>query len=405
MEHKLPMSGIRVLDFTWVAAGPRTTLPLANMGAEVIKVESARRLDLSRGRPPFAEGKSGINAGANWVMINADKLSITLNMTKPRAVEIANRLVAVSDIVIDNMTGGVMERWGMGYQSLVKIKPDIIVVSMPVMGTTGPYKEFGGYLMGVEAIGGIKQISGFPSRMPVGTGFAFPDSGPNPAHAAVAILAALHYKNKTGKGQYIEISQYESTICWTGTAILEYNVNKNLQPRLGNHLAYASPHGTYRCKGNDEWCVIGIFNEKEWGKLIRAMGSPSWTKDPKFATMEERKKNEDQLDLLITELTLQHTREEVWALQKEGISVGMVQNARDILEDPHLKARNYFRYVDNSEAGLLPCFGPVARLSALEERVPSPAPLFGEHNDRIFGGLLGMSEEEINQLIVEEVIY
>jgi len=399
------MSGIRVLDFTWVAAGPRATLPLANMGAEVIKVESARRIDLSRGRPPFAEGKSGINAGANWVMINADKLSITLNMTKPKAVEIACRLVAISDIVIDNMTGGVMERWGVGYQSLVKIKPDIIVVSMPVMGTNGPYKEFGGYGMGVEAIGGIKQISGFPSRMPVGTGFAFPDAGPNPAHATVAILAALHHRFKTGKGQYIEIAQYESTICWTGTAILEYSVNKTLQARLGNHLPYACPHGAYRCKGNDEWCVIGIFSEKEWGKLVQAMGSPSWTMEPKFATMDERKKNEDQLDILITEWTIQHTREEVWELQKEGISVGMVQNARDILEDPHLKARNYFRYVDNSEAGLLPCFGPVARLSALDERVPSPAPLFGEHNDRIFGGLLGMNEEDINQLIVEEVIY
>ncbi len=406
-KARLPLDGIRVLDFTWVAAGPFTTLMLANMGAEVIKVESARRLDLSRGRPPFPPGKSGINASAAWIFGNVDKLSITLNMAQPKGRQIARRLVAISDIVMDNMTGGVMERWGMNYEELVRIKPDIIAVSMPVMGTTGPRRDYGGYGMGIEGISGIKAISGPPDQIPLGTGIAFPDAGPNPRHAVVGLLAALHYRNKTGKGQYVEVAQYESTAAFSGTAILEYTTNKRLQPRLGNRLPYAAPHGAYRCKGDDRWCVIAIFSDEEWEAFCHVIGDPPWSKEERFATILGRKKNEDELDRLVEEWTMEREAEEVMmSLQQAGVAAGIIQSGQNLLEhDPHLKARKAFVEVDNPEAGVITCHAPAFRLSSVPERTPRYAPLFGEHNQYVFQELLGMSEEEMDQLIVEEVIY
>lgn len=405
-RKRLPFEGIRVLDFTWVTAGPKVTAVLGNMGAQVIKVESLRRLDLSRGRPPFPEGKSGINVSISWVLRNVGKLSITLNMSKPKAVDIAKKLISISDIVIDNMTGEVMERWGLGYENLVKIKPDIIMVRMPVMGSIGPYRDYGAYGMGVEAISGIKMISGYPDQMPVGTGEAYPDVGPNPRHALVALLAALHCRNRTGKGQYIEVTQYESTASWTGTAILEYTANRRLPPRLGPRLPHACPHGVYRCKGDDRWCVISVFTETEWKAFCRVIGNPSWVKEDRFGSLLGRKRNEDELDKLVEEWTSCWKPEEVMVmLQREGIAAGLVQNAKDLLEDPHLKARDYFVEVDNPEAGPVTYFGRPARLSKVQERTPSHAPLLGEHNEYVFRELLGMSEQEIDKLIVEEVIY
>ncbi|MFC2006203.1 CoA transferase, partial [Chloroflexota bacterium] len=182
-SSKLPLEGIRIVDFFWIAAGPRTTRVFTILGAEVIKMESFARVDLSRGRPPFREGRTGINAGVGNNNVNVNKLSATLNMSKPEAREIAKRLVAISDIVTDNFTPHVMERWGLGYEELVKIKPDIIQISMPVMGKEGPRCHYGGYGMGITAASGINYLTGRPDRMPVGTGIAYSDAGPNPRHA------------------------------------------------------------------------------------------------------------------------------------------------------------------------------------------------------------------------------
>ncbi len=402
-----PLAGIRVLDFTWVAAGPRATLVLAQLGAQVIKVESYRRLDLSRGRPPFAEGKSGLNASANWAYGNASKLGITLDMTQEKGRALAMRLVAVSDVVVDNMTAGVMARWGMDYEHLVAVKPDIITLSMPVMGSTGPRRNYGGYGMGIEGISGLKSISGPPDSPPVGTGIAYPDAGPNPRHAAAAVLAALHYRNRTGKGQHIEVAQYESTTAFTGTAILEYTANGRVATRQGNRVPWAAPHGAYRCSGEDRWCVISVENDAQWEAFCGVMGNPDWAKEPRFATLLGRKHDEDELDTLVEAWTRQQTAQAVMdCLQRAGVPAGIVQNGQDLLEhDRHLRERRAFVAVEHPEAGTLehPVLG--FRLSAMADAGLRPAPLLGEHNYLVLGELLGMAEEEVDELIVEQVIY
>ena len=402
---KLPLKGIRIADFTWVAAGPATTRIFAILGAEVIKIESNRRIDLSRGRPPFAPGKTGINAGMSFNNVSAQKLSITLNMGHPKGRELAKRLISISDIVADNFTSGVMDRWGLGYEELVKIKPDIITFSMPVMGKGGPYDEFGGYGMGIEATAGLKQIWGDPDLPPVGSGIAYPDAGPNPRHAAVAVMAALHYRNKTGKGQHIEIAQLESTACYTGTAILDYSVNGRIQGRRGTRLPGVAPNGCYRCNGDDRWCVISVYTDEEWTAFCNVLDNPEWSKEAKFDTIEGRKANEDELNELVEKWTVERTPEEIMLLmQKAGVCSGVVANGQDLVDgDPQLRARNHYLVLDHAEAEKVTCDNLSFRLSASPGELTHAAPLLGEHNDYVYRDLLGISEEEMNECYVEGV--
>jgi crotonobetainyl-CoA:carnitine CoA-transferase CaiB-like acyl-CoA transferase len=406
-KNKMPLEGIRVADFSWVSAGPRGTRVLADFGAEVIKIESAGRLDLNRGRPPFAPGKRGVNASGVFNNINCNKLSVTLNLRDPRGCELAKKIVAISDVVVDNFNPMVMQRLGLGYEDLVKVKPDIIVMTMPVMGQTGPRSQYGGYGMGIEAISGLKYISGFPDEMPLGTGIAYPDSGPNPRHAVVAVLAALHYRNKTGKGQFIEMAQYESTICFTGTSILQYTANGSIQGSWGGRLPNAAPHGAYRCRGDDQWCVIAVFTDAEWGSLTRAIGNPPWTGESRFATLLGRKQHEDELDQLLQSWTIKRDAREVMELlQSAGVAAGVIQSGKDLLEDDRqLRARGHYVPIEHPEAGRQRVDGVRIKLSAAPGTVRHPAPLLGQHNEYVFKELLGISEEEYVNLLVEQVIY
>lgn len=405
-NKKLPLEGIRVADFSWVSAGPRGTRLLGNFGAEVIKIESAGRIDLNRGRPPFTPGKRGINASALFNNINCDKLSVTINMRTPKGRELAKKIVAISDIVIDNFNPGVMRKMGLGYDDLVKVKPDIIVISMPVMGETGPRSNYGGYGMGIEAISGLKYISGYPGKMPLGTGIAYPDSGPNPRHAMAVVLAALHYRNKTGKGQFIELAQYESTVCYTGTALLEYTANNHIQEHWGGRLPNAAPHGAYRCKGDDRWCVIAVFTEEEWNSFKKAIGNPAWANDKKFATLASRKKNEDELERMVNTWTeTKDAREVMTLLQNAGVAAGVIQTGQDLLEfDEQLKLRHYVK-IEHPEAGVQTVDGVRIKLSETPGRIQRPAPIMGEHNEYVFKKLLGMSDDEYDMNLVEQVLY
>ena len=404
---KLPLEGIRVADFSWVSAGPRGTRILGNFGAEVIKIESAKRMDLNRGRPPFAAGKKGINVSGLFNNVNCDKLSVTLDLGNPKGCEIARKIVAISDIVIDNFNPGVMDRMGLGYDALTEVKPDIIVISMPVMGKTGPRSQYGGYGMGIESISGLKYISGFPDKMPLGTGIAYPDSGPNPRHAMVAALAALHYRNKTEKGQYIEVAQYESSICFTGTAVLEYTANGVVQGSWGGRLPDAAPHGAYRCRGDDQWCVIGVFTDEEWESFAGAIGNPPWTGQSRFATLLGRKHNEDELDRLVEEWTIQEDARDVMeTLQRAGVAAGVIQSGKDLLEDDlQMKAREHFVQVEHSEAGSQMVDSVRIKLSSTPGRVRRPAPLLGEHSEYVLKEHLGISDDEYDSLLVEGIIY
>lgn len=408
-QTRLPLEGIRVIEFTILAAGPVVGKVLADFGAQSIVVETRgyiRARDGSRTPPPGARDPSSLNLGFFFNKFNTGKLSLTLNLRQEKGVEIVKRLVAKSDVVIDNFTPQVLERRGLGYDVLVKIKPDIIMLRMPTMGEGGPYRNHRSTSWNLLALAGLNCASGPADRPPVcPSTISLPDVSCNPLHGASAVLAALHYRAKTGKGQLIELSQYESALATTETINFGYLVNRQLPPRLGNRLEYAAPHGVYRCLGDDRWCAIAAFNQKEWEALCRVLGREDLLKDERFCTLLNRLRNADELDHLIEKWTIQRTAEEAMQLlQQAGVVAGIVNNVEDLVRrDPQLKARGHWEIVDHPEAGKLLTEGWGFRFSAMAARSERP-PLLGEHNDYILGEVIGMSEEEINQFIVEGII-
>ena len=344
---KLPLEGIRIADFTWWIAGTMCTRLLAAFGAEVIKIESTVQRDQIRDLPWTRPGTSGVNASQAFNGINPGKYGITLNPKHPKGLEVAKRLVAISDIVADNMTWGAMERLGLGYEELIKIKPDLVVLSMPVMGPGGPYTHFTANGEQIAAAAAMHHLTGYPDSIGMAPGPVWPDWSANPYHAATAVMAALHYRKRTGKGQHIVMSQYESVVNVTSLAIMDYSVNGRVQTRMANRSPYGAPHGVYRCAGEDRWCAIAVFSDEEWQGLRRAMGDPEWSREERFATALGRAENVDDLDRLIEEWTSGKTDESAMKeLQANGVAAGIVQNGRDLLEnDPQMKERGHYEYL------------------------------------------------------------
>lgn len=406
MATRQALEGIRICDFSWWGAGPIATKWLGAHGAQVIKIESNAHLDSLRGNEPMPPGKSGLNVSGFYNNFNSDKLGILLNMTYPKAREVAKGLVAISDVVFDNFTPHTMEGWGFTYEELVKIKSDVIVVAEPMQGMTGPHRHYTGSGATIQAVSGIHSLIGYPDRPPVGTGTAFPDYSCNPHHCAFVILSALHYRNRTGKGQYIDMSQLQSTMNFIGPELMDYTVNGRVQGSQGNRRPYASPHGVYGCKGGDRWCVIDVRSDEEWRAFCRVLGHPAWTREERFATFLGRQKDWEELDRLVEQWTCRLSAEEVmFLLQGAGVAAGVVQNSQDLLErDPQLRAREHFRWLEHPEAGPHAYNTPPFKLSATPADVHLPAPLLGQHTEYVLRDLLGMTEEEVNDLMVEGAI-
>ncbi|MFC1864696.1 CaiB/BaiF CoA transferase family protein [Chloroflexota bacterium] len=402
MPKKL-LEGIKVADFTTNIAGPLTTKALSDYGAKVIRIEGRSRHDGSRLSGPFKDDISGLNRGGDWNQWSTGKLSVALNLTRPKGVDIAKRLVAWADIVVENFSGGVMERLGLGYEELKKVKPDIIMLSTCMMGHTGPYAAQPGYGFHLMAFSGFSQIAGWPDREP-------PYLGPYtdfiaPEFSAVAILAALDYRRRTGKGQYLDLSQYETGVCFMAPLILDYAVNRRVADRMGNRYEYAAPHGAYRCRGEDRWCAIAVLTDEEWQSFCKVIGSPAWTNEPRFSTLLARKQNEEELDRLVEEWTINHSSEEVMSMmQAAGVAAGVVETSEDLLEhDPQLRHRHFFWELDHPELGKYRALGPPFVLSKSPYEMRR-APLLGEHNEYALKEILSMSDEEIAQLVIEGVV-
>lgn len=412
----LPLKGIKVADFSWFGAGPICAAVMGYYGADVVRVESETRVDGLRTVLPFAKGKTGYNVGGYFNNFNAGKWSITLNLNTPRGCELAQELVRWSDVFLTNFTPRVVERWGLTYDELVKIKPDVIAVYQPMQGFEGPHRDFLGFGAVLTPITGFSHLCGFPNRPPVGLGTNYPDYVINPIHTLTAILAALRYRRKTGKGQRVELAQLESSASALGPALMDYTVNGRVQMRAGNRRSGAAPHGAFRCQtlegagfmGTDEerWCVIAVFTDEEWSALCRVMGDPEWARDGRFATFRARKENEDELEKLIEAWTSTKTPEDVMeSLQVAGVPAGVVQNARDVLDsDPHLKERGYYVYLDHPEAGRT-AYDPAGfRLTKTPGAYTRPAPCLGEHTEFVCKEILKLSDEDIAQLLIDEVL-
>jgi benzylsuccinate CoA-transferase BbsF subunit len=388
------LSDVRVLDFTWAGAGPFATKFLADFGAQVIKLESRKRLDMSRTAGPFAHGKPDPNATFIFLTSNTSKMGITLNLSHTKGIEIAKKLAALSDVVIENFSPGTMEKLGLDYKSLAQIKPDLIMASSSICGQTGPMKRFAGWANSGSCLGGHHMLTGWPDREPVYPNTAYPDVV-QPVFTAISILAALDYKKRTGKGQHIDIAQVETMIQCISPAMLEYFQTSRTPTRMGNRSLYACPHGIFPCKGNDKWCAIAVFNDDQWRSFCTTMGKPELIVDERFIDIAMRKKHEDELESLISSWTVQFEREELAALlEKARVPSGPVQDASDILDrDPHIRERGSFVRLTHPVVG--ECNHPTqpAKLSRSPAQV-STGPLLGEHNEYVYKTLLGLNEDE-----------
>ena len=393
--EKQALAGVKVLDFGWALVGSLTTKQLADHGAEVIRVESITHIDLPRANRMTSMSLATDPDDKPWFThLNTSKYSMALDLKCAPAKSIIERLIHWADVVNANMVPGTLGRLGFGYDYVRSIKPDIIMAEGSAYGQTGPLARQWGVDGTGAALSGYIDLTGWPDRGPVGPNVPYGDVV-LPFLIATAIVSALDYRNRTGKGQYIDASMLEVLVHKTTPALLDWEANGHLQTRNGNRIAYAAPHGVFPCVGDDRWCAIGVFNDEEWGAFCRATGDPPWTKEQRFATLSSRKENEDALEALVAEWTKKHTDEEVMRiLQAAGVPAGVVQNMQDVMEnDPQLKEREFLVQLKHPVIGVFGHPTPPYKLLKTRAQVKT-SPCLGEHTEYVCTQLLGMSDEE-----------
>jgi benzylsuccinate CoA-transferase BbsF subunit len=397
------LRGVRVADFGWVLAGPYGTMLLSYLGAEVIKIESRRRIDEQRvaHRGGLSEN---FDASSNFLEINLNKRSVSINLSKPEGAELARRLVAISDVVIENMRPGVMDRLGLGYRDLVKVKPDIIMASISGWGSAGPLREYTAYAPCFASFSGMAHLTGYPDEEP-NTGTSSNDARSGTA-AAFAVLMALVMRQRTGQGQYIDLSSCEALNSLIGDRVIEYMMSGESPMRPGNQETGLAPHNCYRCKGDDKWISIAVATSAEWEALRIAMGSPSALEDAAFTTAAGRWKNRDRLDALIEDWTRQRDAMELMgALQRQGVAAVPSFSAEELFSNPHLRERGAITQTHHPVLGTRQAISPPWKMSATPPAISRTAPLLGEDNRYVLCELLGLTEDELQRLVDAKVVY
>ena len=403
---QLPLAGIRVADFGWILAVPHATAWLAVMGAEVIKIESMQRPDLVRllghlpGKPMDIDGSPCFNA------LNFSKKGITLNLGHPQGVALAKEIIRHSDIVTENFTVGNMKKWGLGYDDLCQLRPDLIMLSGTPLGQVGSESQCVGWGPHTQAYAGMCHLTGYPGGAPSGLGGTWPDFMIGVV-MAYAVLSALHYRHRTGKGQYIDLAMAEVVMSMLPEGFADYNMNGRDRGRRGNRDDVMVPHNVYRCAGNDQWAAIAVNSEDEWRALCETLGYPQWLTDPRFSDRQSRKAHEETLDALIEAWTVQRSPVEVMhTLQAAGVAATPVYNTEGLCTDPQFQHRRYTVPIDHPVTGLIPAAGIPGIYSAIAKEALhyTAAPCLGQHNEDILGGLLGLSAAEIARLKEERVV-
>ena len=398
----LPLEGLRVLDSTTMIAMPYAMALMADMGAEVIKIDNHTAPPFPAAiHPELTPGAKHWEWEGNHQTFNRNKLDISLNLKLPEGIEVFKDLVRESDVVVENNRPGAMKRLGLDYDSLKAIRPDVIMLSNTGFGHSGPWRSFPGIGRMMELTCGLSQFTGYPDQGPRRVGYAFFD--PHVGWTAVfAILAALLYRHRTGKGQWIDLSMYQIGAATMGDAILDFIANGRNGKPMGNRHPYHAPHGVYPCQGDDKWIAIAVQSDSQWQALCEAMGNPQWCREERFADSLKRRENQDRLDGLIGQWTRGFEHYDLaQKLQARGVSAAPVVNNKELLTDPHLKARGLFERVAHSpESGMGDQLyvGRPWKMSGTPCSIRRAAPGMGEHNEYIIGQVLGRDEKELERL-------
>lgn len=402
------LNGIRVVELAYAGVGPQITRELAEHGATVVRIESHRAPDPLRMMSPFKDFQSGLNRSAFGACYNTQKYSISIDLNKAKGLEIAKQLVMWSDIFLDGMTPGTTEKWDLDQKGIRNIKPDIIYATTSQLGRNGPDAAFSGWGYMLMAISGFTNITGWPERTPVNTFASYTDYVA-PWYMVVALVGAIDYRNRTGRGMTINQSQLESSLQFLSPAILDYNVNGRILDRKANRHPFAAPHGVFPCRssGVDEerWIAVAVLTDTEWRAFCGVIDKPSWIEDPKFAHVVARKENEDELEELIVKWTRDYSAEEiVLMMQKAGVPAGVVQTPEDLFHDPQVKHREHFRQLNHPEIGWHSYNAPAYRLSKTPCEISKPGPCLGEDNEFVFKEILDLTDDDIEALLIEGVI-
>ncbi|MBI2877050.1 MAG: CoA transferase [Candidatus Tectomicrobia bacterium] len=397
-----PLEGVRILEATQNYAGPNAGTVLVDMGAESIKIDMPGFGDLVRHAPPFIESRSELDRGAQHLSINRNKQNITLNLKSAKGREIFLELAQRVDIVIENFKPGTMEKWGLGYQDVRRVKPDIIYTSVSGYGQFGPYSHRPSYDAVAQAVGGLMSVNGYPDRPPTRTGNGLGDSLAG-WQGAMASLAALHYRNRTGRGQHVDISQVD-TILYTSDFGILAAANANYRwERMGSENPMVAPYNAYECK--DGYVFIGVALDAHWARLCQIMGREELILDPRSRVLADRARNRELVNGAVNAWTkTKCVGEVVDALDEAQLVVAPILDFHQILEDPHIQEREMIAEVEHPAAGKLKIYGVAAKFSVTPARVRMPAPMMGQHNPEVYQGWLGYRPEQIDQLREEGVI-
>jgi benzylsuccinate CoA-transferase BbsF subunit len=398
------LAGINVLDMSWVAAGPLCGVLFAYFGADVVRVESAVRIDVARTSPPLYKGQAGINNSGWYGAMNLGKYNIALDLKNKAGREVVDKLIDWADVVIESFTPGTMASFGLDYESLRARKPGMIMISLTLQGQTGPLASMGGYGLQVQGMSGMASLIGWPDGPPTGFTLAYPDYCV-PMVAVFAAVAALDHRDRTGEGQHLDLAQMEATINFTGTTIPDFTVNDRLDVRCGNRLLagdtpQTAPHGVYPTQGDDAWIAIAAFTDDEWSSLCDVLDGGDWKDDARFATHDARCANDAALDSAIAEATRYCDAHELMTkLQAAGVTAGAVLNQEQLYADPQLNHRGHFTPMEHPVWGSYPheLFG--VRMTETPPVIQRRAPLLAEHNEYVLRAILGYSEEDFNRLV------
>ena len=408
------LEGLRIVDLSQVWAGPLALKLLGDLGADVIKVESGRRMDSARGDPDPRAGTAILpggepgprpwNRAGHFNDRNRSKRGVCLDLTMPEGIAALKRLAAASDVVAESYRFGVLERLGAGYGALREAKPDLVYVSFSSQGATGPERAYGSYGAILEQTAGIASITGYRGGPPAAYGGAYPDFAIG-VQMAFSVLVALRERARSGRGQHIDLSMAETVAAMTPEPLLEHEYLGLDAPRGGNRHPRHAPQGVYRTAGDDRWLALTVETDEQWAALAEAMGRPAWALDARYASAGGRRAHHDAIDAGIGAWTRGGEAEALAALlQARGVPAGPSWGVRDLAADGDLRGRGYLAVVDHAELGPREIAGTPGRFSAMPDRGYRPSPLLGEHNREVFGGLLGLTDAELGELRAEGVI-